>query len=369
MTRTIYLHVGMPKCATTSVQFFLDHNTDWLAQHGLSYVHHPDDRTEDQGNAAEFASRLIHRQVDKALRLLEYFLDQPGDVILSSEILFGVARGDLFRKVSEYLEQHDARIRVICYLRRQDLWLESDFKQHIKASPEWTGRIGDLLRQRVKHNTLNYNWMMTHWARCAYDNHVTIVPLNKGQAPDYPQRRFVEFIGLGDTPGAVLDLPAKNVSPPTGLMGAARFMKAEALRMKLPADEVAASIEGFFDVAPSLITVPPRRYMLPYKTRSRLLGKYASSNQLLSERLLDGQPLFDPISVDENIPETNVNNEASELLAALALQTAALAPPLPATTTPPPADPSDLPPNPPPPRPERRLRSALGRLFGSKGQS
>ena len=56
MPRTIFLHVGMPKCATTTVQYFLDQNSAWLQDAGISYVKHPEDRTTGQGNAAELAS-------------------------------------------------------------------------------------------------------------------------------------------------------------------------------------------------------------------------------------------------------------------------------------------------------------------------
>lgn len=320
MPRTIYLHVGMPKCATTSVQSFLDRNTDWLARNGVAYPRHPEDQTRGQGNAAELAALLMHRQTDKARARLNHFLAQEGDVILSSEILFGVARGDLFAQMADHLAEQEAQVRVICYLRRQDLWLESDFKQHIKGNPDWTGKIGELLRKRLDNRTLNYNWMMENWARCASDDHVTVVPLNPGQAADYPLRRFVDFLGLTQAPGATFDLPADNVSPATALIEPARLIKLEAVRAGLSQTEVMDRVARFFDTAPEIIEVPKRRFMLPYKTRKGLVDKHNEVNQRLSARFLDGAPLFNPISESDSLSEGDLTNEAAQVLAAFTLR-------------------------------------------------
>ncbi|MGR3548653.1 MAG: hypothetical protein ACU0DX_16085, partial [Roseovarius sp.] len=49
-------HIGMPKCATTTIQSFLEARADWLATQGQIYERHPEDRTRNQGNAAQLAA-------------------------------------------------------------------------------------------------------------------------------------------------------------------------------------------------------------------------------------------------------------------------------------------------------------------------
>lgn len=320
MPRTIFLHVGMPKCATTTVQYFLDQNSAWLQDAGISYVKHPEDRTTGQGNAAELASLFIHRHFDEALAMLDHFLTAEGSVVLSSEILFGAARGDAFLPFVDRVTARGFDLRVICYFRRQDLWLESDFKQHIKGSADWVDPIGALLRRRMKTHTLNYHWMMQNWERVAGSGSVTVVPLNRGQAPDYPITRFLDFLGLPDRGGLQMDVPSQNVSPATGLMEAARHVKREAIRMGLPEIQVVSAVDQFLDLAPRVIDTPPRRFLLPYETRARLLHKYAESNAKLAADHLGGATPFDPLEPDDGTPFGNPQEEATDVLAAYTLR-------------------------------------------------
>ncbi|SLN28323.1 hypothetical protein ROJ8625_01193 [Roseivivax jejudonensis] len=309
----------MPKCATTTVQDVLAENADWLAEHGVAYERHADDWTEGEGNAAVLGSHLLHNQQAKARRLLNFFLRGDGDVILSSEVLIACARARHFQWFVDEVAKRGFRLHVIVYLRRQDIWIESDFKQHVKSQNLWTGTLDDLIESRIERRTLDYHWVMRNWARFVGRENVSVVPLNRGQDPLYPARRFFELLEVPPPPDERVSTEPRNVSPPAGLIEAARFVKRAALREGLDAEAATFRVTQFIEDALRKGVVPTRRYLLDADTRRELLSRYERSNARLAREFLDGTPPFDPFEEEaEAEPGMSLTEEAADLLATLA---------------------------------------------------
>lgn len=127
----IWLHIGSPKTGTTAIQGFLSRNEAALREgSGLNFV-----------RAAR--SHIAHNHVVAATRSGEVgaVLGQIQDEIatlpdhthvISSEMLFNP---ETARKlIAEMPDDLRANLKVICYIRRQDSYLEALYKQLLKNS-------------------------------------------------------------------------------------------------------------------------------------------------------------------------------------------------------------------------------------------
>lgn len=125
----IWLHIGSPKTGTTSLQNFLNDNADTL-------------RTTGRLNFMETGrSHIAHNQLAAAARrgdattLMEKMLkeaDATPEVmqVASSEMLFPLHTA---RKLCDAApKEFRQRTKIICYIRRQDSYLEALYKQMLK---------------------------------------------------------------------------------------------------------------------------------------------------------------------------------------------------------------------------------------------
>ncbi len=136
MKKTAYIHIGLPKTGTTAIQstlhrFFKEGKLDrfdmqfhyWDTWSPLSDFRVTGDK--------EYFIEQIHKNIQKHSRLGEK------NVIFSNESLVSLFRNntwgfyyDILPALAEAFKDYDAK--VIVYLRRQDLFIESLINQHAK---------------------------------------------------------------------------------------------------------------------------------------------------------------------------------------------------------------------------------------------
>jgi len=317
MKKRLFLHVGMPKCATTTVQDFLATHAGDLAARGIHYEFHRQNRVNDQGNAGQLAADLLRGDTTAADALLAFFLRHDGDVILSSENLFGLARSALIQEVIERIRTLGFEVGIICFLRRQDMWIESDYKQHVKGGVDWRDGIDALLQFRSEKQVLNYNWMLVNWAKSVGRENVLAVPLIPGQHQDYPVRAFLEAIGASDLlPEGEQAGIRRNISPPTGLIEPARYLKKAMLDQGMSMTMTTRTIETFFKRAPLELEVPSRRFLVSFARRHRILNICAQYNEALARNFFDEVDHFGRDLEEDPASEEPLSKEAAALLAA-----------------------------------------------------
>ncbi|KMK63983.1 hypothetical protein [Puniceibacterium sp. IMCC21224] len=323
MSRTVFLHIGMPKCATTTIQDYLKDNTDALRTAGLHYGFHPDDTTTDQGNCALLVAALYGEKFDRVEVLLDHLLDGDGDVILSSELFIGLGRSLLGQRLIQSIRSRGFDVRIICYMRRQDLWIESDYKQHIKGGGPWLDDIQTLMDFRAEKKVLNYTWALKTWARYIDESAIIVEPLVPGRPEDAAVRRFLIHVGATALAAGPITVTSSNVSPPTGLIEPARFLKRAWLHRGLSLEAATVRIHEFFDTAPGVIEVPQRRFLLPHRKRARLVRIHARINAALAQDFLGGQAPFEDVVQEDAASEVDLAQEAGDLLAQYLLATEA----------------------------------------------
>lgn len=170
--KTLYIHIGTPKTATTSLQLFFYENKEKLAEDGFYYPIYPYKyRLVSKARNAHFLFGHIYakgqRDFDREKEIFnEAFADiyeafeQYDNVLLSDESMwtYGFSEEELDRcawqKLKKEQEKGNFAIKVIVYLRRQDEFLFSVWNERVK--------IGHLDERKMDWQELNEKHTNVH---------------------------------------------------------------------------------------------------------------------------------------------------------------------------------------------------------------
>lgn len=140
----VYLHAGLSKAGSTTIQRFMWSNRKILSSKGVCV---PDSGYRYQGvhrsrNAHFLAARYLkntkERQYD---RECSQFLDSLAElshnfdyIFLSDELLWwtGHHYKNFWKDLKNDFDSRGLELKIVLYLRRQDLWLQSSWAQKIK---------------------------------------------------------------------------------------------------------------------------------------------------------------------------------------------------------------------------------------------
>ncbi len=184
---TVYLHIGAPKTATSSLQAVLAHNDESLLEAGVLYprrcrhsnAHHPlicDLMLKYSGREM---SGLWYGEVPvgSAWEALSDELAErkPATVVISSELFFGQARHleSMLGDIEHALSGH--RLRVVAYLRRQDQLYASFYNQDVKGTRQW-GETAYQFYQTHQLFERDYHSLLAAWGNALGKDNVLIRP-------------------------------------------------------------------------------------------------------------------------------------------------------------------------------------------------
>ena len=168
--KTLYLHIGTPKTGSTAIQAFCANNREGLKRRGYAYplysyqylgaspVHNGRFLTGpielDTPLSEEERAQRREEGMKKAFRLFR----KHNNVILSHENIWSVLREehqDFLEWLWQACEEKKVKLKIVVYLRRQDAFLESLWKQKVKSgfkSENWDIYI----KKAGKKMTLDY---------------------------------------------------------------------------------------------------------------------------------------------------------------------------------------------------------------------
>jgi hypothetical protein len=141
--KRLILHVGMPKCGTSTVQQTLAANRDTLLKKGIDYLNFgpyslPDLTHVSTGNANPLAYAMYgypqpHLSLQKvAAHLRELIAASTADTIILSHEDFVVFDAGRWKTFSSLLDRSVSEVLPVIHIREHTEWIASDFQQHIK---------------------------------------------------------------------------------------------------------------------------------------------------------------------------------------------------------------------------------------------
>lgn len=148
--KTLYLHIGTTKTATTSIQRFLEENKDVLQKYGYCFPDslHVYPRANKRRNAHFLVAKVWDadgsRNQSKEKEYFEEGLQQIrtafgtyDHVILTDESIWhalSYSKKSLLQELKKEADEQKYQIKVIVYLRRQDGLLISRWNQEVKQN-------------------------------------------------------------------------------------------------------------------------------------------------------------------------------------------------------------------------------------------
>lgn len=147
--KTVYLHIGDAKTGSSSIQNVLSNSADILSDQGVLYpmsgranekaiAHHKyarcfNSRNENYGHNLEIHSQLIS----------EFEKSGCNQMIISSEGFCSYRCDDDIYRLKELFDGYT--VKIVAYIRRPDLWVESWYCQAVKGRPFEQRKFSDYI--------------------------------------------------------------------------------------------------------------------------------------------------------------------------------------------------------------------------------
>lgn len=187
----LYLHIGLPKTATTTIQTFLSDNRAQLREQGILYpqagisgVAHHQFGAAFEGLARDWVEDCSLPELLASLRA-EVTKSRCSRVILSSEIFTFVRDPDRLRQT--LATEYD--MTVLVSLRRQDKWLESCLRQDIQVG-DYSGTVERFVALKKHH--CDYLALVDFWESVLGRDKVVLRLMPRSGERSEVQRNFLE---------------------------------------------------------------------------------------------------------------------------------------------------------------------------------
>lgn len=286
MPRTLYLHIGAHRTATTSIQGYLFANREALRRQGILYPNGVR-RHDALLRALQSGRRDIDAVAAELERRAASHPDPIHTIVLSDEDV--CMRPDL-AVLAGFARQFD--LRVVYALRRQDLWLESWYLQNIKF--QWQEKYAhlafeDFLALRGDFPWIDYDSYVARLEGIFGAENVTTYVYETGQMPDGPVAAFCEAIGLTDRDG-LTEPPHENPSFSPAMSEFLRCLPLDRAKPELRLMLTRACLEVDEQVLGNTGRASAR--ILSHAQRLELMEEYAAGNRALARRRFGREELF-----------------------------------------------------------------------------
>lgn len=186
----IFLHIGLPKTATTTIQNGLMQNSELLKEAGYLYPR-SGRKSNAHHNLAFQVQDHYHYLFDKSVGTFEDLLEEIREnnfvnVILSSEAFINTTPGQI-KRVYDYLSKFK-EVQIIVYIRRPDAWINSHWSQQVKI-----GATTETPKEYINHMLRNRKYeKIFDWAKYFGINNMIIKVFEKDQLVD--DHVFLDFL-------------------------------------------------------------------------------------------------------------------------------------------------------------------------------
>ncbi len=322
---TVYLGIGTPKTGTTAIQTFLRENEGTLNRQGYCF---PDFTSEfgkdkryknrnghflifNEGNVVQYDEAEVQA---KAFRMLTDLADKYDNILLSDEEIWkiGTRREGFWKKTVEDFREIGCELKVIVYLRRQDLFIQSLYNQNVKS--RFVMRTENFEEYMTTEAFLNYPLDYFKYLSDIAENvgkeNLIVRPYERGQFEGDEHSIFSDFlkyIGLVLTEEYTKETVRINL----GLRG--NFLEIKRILNGVPEYIELKDFMKDAIVSASNSTarddIHQNTSLFTYEQQVAFMEKYQESNRMTAETFLgrkDGKLFYDPI---EELPLWKVDQD------------------------------------------------------------
>jgi hypothetical protein len=291
LKKRLILHAGIHRTGTTSIQQALFYNADSLLSAGILYP-----KPMDGGNAINHQRLAWDISEDKvalpALRDWAASLAQTDarTVILSAEDFCRIKNLDFVKCFSDHFN-----VEVAIYLRRQDIWVNSWYNQHVKWPFDEQlarGTPQQFLGHLQEFHWLKYYDVLDRWSKAVGKERIHIGVLEKGQIED-PRADLCDFCGVN----IVLENYAgsrANESLPAAQISILR---------NLEMARYSTRIRNIVIAAAAKVPDAGDSNVYPRALRRMILDRYKGGNQMVAEQFLGRKDRI--LFRDNDFPDTS----------------------------------------------------------------
>jgi len=298
MTQYLYLHIGTGKTGTTTIQSFLNSNRSYLVKNYLCLYPNTNNGPErygsgscrnhldffkraDEGNLFADIERIIRysqkRCIDKIVFSWEGLFDRPRFAKLCADAIFSN------NKITPV---------ILLYIRRQDQWLESAWKQWYLKDKKYRD-----FNHFIDSYHIDWEANLEAWTNTFGKEHIIIQPYERTQLKGGLIQDFLDKLGIDYTSGIWNNLEEEDYN-----VGFNRDIL-----------EILHLNKGFYqDVNDSRLTNMFGRYLpsqfkkkafesyslLSPRQRHDIMEKYSHFNEYIAKEFLgrkDGRLFYEPL--------------------------------------------------------------------------
>lgn len=320
----LYLHIGMPKTGTSYIQSFLSLNPEPLSKSGCVY---PDfgvyfERTGKLRNAHFLAAQIFDEtgERDKAAekKLFDNCFDTISQlalnnekIVISDECLWNSAEryggDDFWLRIREESVKRGLELKIIVYLRRQDLFMQSFWAQHVKEFS--TLSFEDYSKKRMNKIRLDYAERLDRLSDCLGKENIIVRVYEKQQFAGARHNLISDFF---DAIGVELTEEYQKPEKPVNASLSGIYLETKRLMNRFPEYREKANYLSRLLKEAQENNGGTASYnniqLFSYDELVEYLSKYQQTNRQVAQRYLgreDGVLFRDEIKKEKDSPKAN----------------------------------------------------------------
>lgn len=307
--KTLWLHIGMAKTASTAIQTFCSENAKLLEREGFCYpifsISYPGISRAHNGCFLlkvikdSDGTRDVNQEAanfQEGMKTVHKLFKSYDNVILSNEIIWrgmDVDKKNFWELMIKEAQKGDFNIRVIVYLRRQDSFISSNWNQLVKR--QWTEETFEHYISRVDRTMLNYYDKLERMAALIGKENIIVRRFDREKfIGGNIYSDFLDAVGISITNEYVITKEVRN----TSLYGNTHEIKR--VLNSIPQIKDRAAQTFLVNILQEFSSLSKEKYpseMFSKEEANALLEDYASGNKKIAEEYLHepNAELFDKV--------------------------------------------------------------------------
>lgn len=308
----LFLHMGIHRTGTTTVQDILSYNRENLLSQGVLYP-----KLGDRSSNSSLAWKFLRNRIT-GNELLELFYKEAKDfnaVILSDEDFCQTWDNTWLKSLNDVFD-----IRVIIYLRRQDRWINSWYNQHIRWP--WNKKFSSATPDFFVENLNDFYWI---------DYEKLLSQIEEVIPQDNLHIQIIDPLGIKDTTTDMLAyIGVECISRKDILRTNASI---SALKLDLLRRIDLMSLNGGNTARLRILNAIKNinikkdngnQSVLTYEQATQILEKFKGSNSKVAKKYFGRENLFSPLEQKEDKEILLSTKDANHYLLALLKEIASL---------------------------------------------